>query len=294
MTGLWKKGIALLAAGMILVGLSSCNVFSAMRENAEKAAKIEIQDSPTDIAAAFNAALEEAKKQADELKESVRYKTGRPEILNADGEKAGILNTTADQLAKLIMSSAPGASSSEPDPTDPAGTLLQPLKNEDISLVNVRRNEANERVTDEKGREQSDDEGNAVTRVRVKDNLMTLTLEFVGSAEEDENYKSVPRLDDAVIESIFGKKADKAAVLAAFDVIGDYAEVRDYETAYRVCKIVCEINLDSGVPDYIHFEKNMTVTAKVTGKGRLEEYGELTVRLPLTETINYDYTYFAE
>ena len=294
-----RKMIVFLLIAAMCVSLCSCNVFRTMRENAEKASQIRIADTPDDgeAIALLQKIVADSAGIAEEMKETVSYDAGNPDILSGE-EEAGLLDASAKQLRSLIMENAPGKT--EEALTADDLRLLTKLDAKGALDVSVDRNYGDEKVTDEKGNYVADENGEIVTTKYVSDNILHFTIFYYDTRVTDtvekedgtveEHTEFVPA-DDATIDSVFGEPADKAAVLAAFDTVKDYITVNDYSVAYTNCRIVADVSLDENIVSFVRFEKHMTVTAKATCQGKLADYGDVTVVFPLTKNIGYSFSY---
>ncbi|MBQ6066098.1 MAG: hypothetical protein IJK89_04680 [Clostridia bacterium] len=292
--------VACLLIAAMCLSLCSCNVFKTMRENAERASRIQIAETPDDAQALrlLRELIGECDEMGATVKENVSYKADNPHIYTADGEEAGLLDDAAKQLRDLITANKPGSAENELA----AGELrlMEHLDAAGAPDVRVERNYNDEKVTDEKGNYVADEDGNVVTEKKVADNVLHFTIDYyhtevTGQITKDdgttEDVTEIVPADTAAIESVFGEPADKEAVLAAFEAVADYVTVSDYEIAYTNCQIRSDVDLDESLVSFVRFEKHMTVTAKATCVGKLAEYGEVTVILPLTKTIEYSFDY---
>ena len=291
--------VFLLIAAMCL-SLCSCNVFKTMRENAERASRIRIAETPDDAQAIrlLRELIGECDEMGATVRENVSYKADNPHIHTADGEEAGLLDDSAKQLRDLIMANKPGATSDELAPGELR--LMEHLDAAGALDVRVERNYNDEKITDEKGNYVADEDGNIVTEKKVSDNVLHFTIDYYTTEVTEQITKddgttedvteTVPA-DAATIESVFGEPADKEAVLAAFEAVADYITVSDYEIAYTNCLIRSDVDLDESLVSFVRFEKHMTVTATATCSGKLAEYGEVTVTFPLTKTTEYSFDY---
>ena len=298
-----KKTVRTLVAVMMIAAmcasLCSCNVFRTMRENAEKASKIQIAETPDDekAIALLQEIVSSSAGIAEEMKETVSYDAGNPDIFRGD-EEAGLLDASAKQLRNLIMESKPGKT--EETLTADDLRLLNKLDAKGALDVTVDRNYGEEKVTDEKGNYVADEDGEIVTRKYISDNILHFTISYYDTkvtetVEKDdgttEDVTEIVPADDATVESVFGEPADKDAVLAAFGAVKDYVLLTDYSVAYTNCRIVADVSLDENIVTHVRFEKHMTVTAQATCQGKLADYGDVTVVFPLTKNIEYSFSY---
>ncbi len=298
-----KQKIRVLAAltliAALCLSLCSCNVFRTMRENAEKASQIQIVETPDDeqAIALLQEIVASSAEIADEMKETVSYDAGNPDIYRGD-EEAGLLDASAKQLRNLIMENKPGKT--EETLTADDLRLLNKLDAKGALDVAVDRNYGEEKVTDEKGNYVADENGEIVTQRYVSDNILHFTISYfdtrvTATVEKDdgttEDVTEIVPADAATVESVFGEPADKDAVLAAFDAVKDYIQVTDYSVDYTNCRIVADVSLDENIVSFVRFEKHMTVTAQATCQGALADYGDVTVVFPLTKNIGYSFSY---
>lgn len=297
-----RKTSAILTVVALCMTLSSCSIFKTMRENALEASMQTILESPDEKAVIEKLAAyaDTSVEKALSANESVSYSVNDVQIL-AGEEEAGLLDDSAKQLRNFIMAGNPGSASRDITADDKG--LLSLLGRSDMLSVTMDRNIGSERVTDDKGNVTVDEAGQELTTQFVSDNILHLTLNYFGTevtetkTNEDsttEEITSVIPAEEALVEEVFGKKADKEEVLKAFDATADYLKVNDYELSYTDCKISTDVSLDEELLNFVKFEKNMIVTAKVTGVGKLESYGDLTVTFRLTKTVNYGFTFAAE
>ncbi len=296
-----KTVISFVLITLLALSFSSCSVFKSMRENALNASQTTIYATPEkdQIISEYNALLALSLMDATEIKENVSYSAGKPDVFKA-GEEAGVLDAAANQLKNFIMSANPGSASTVLE--EGADSLLKSLDEAAILNFDFTRNIASENVTDEKGNEAKDEEGNVITETHISDNILHLTFNFfaeetlIGEGVTNENGEAVEETtkiyaEDATIESIFGSLKDKEAVLKNFENVKDYIVVSDYEIAYENCLITSDADLEEGRLNFVNFQKNMKVTAKAEGVGALAQYGEIEVVFNLTLNTNYEFSY---
>lgn len=296
-----KTVISFVLITLLALSFSSCSVFQSMRENALNAAQTTIYATPEkdQIISEYNALLANSLKEATEIKENISYAAGTPDVFKA-GEEAGVLDAAANQLKTFIMSANPGSASTVLEKS--AESLLKSLDEAAVLKFDFTRNIASENVTDAKGNEVADDEGNVITETHISDNTLHLTFNFFAEAsllgegitnEDGDNIVETTMVyaEDATIESIFGTLKDKETVLKNFDVVKDYITVSDYEIAYENCLITSDADLQEGRLNFVNFQKNMKVTAKAEGVGALAQYGEIEVVFNLTLNTNYEFSY---
>ncbi len=300
-----RKGISLLLCLGLAVSLSACSIIRNIKENAAREAETEIFDSPADENAVetYNAALKKTLESCAAVHSDVRFGVRDAEALSPDETGAlTLLNAASKQLTGLIMAEKPGSESKTLPPDEAADTLRKALDAGDVPGLTTDRNYSSEKVTDEAGNELKDENGEAVTERYISDNQLKLTLryyteEVLREAYVDEEGNEVPAeteripAADALIESVFGEAKDKAAILAQFDAIQDYLQVRDYTVSYTDCSVRGEIDLETGLLTHVTFEKNMSVKASVTGVGSLEKLGDFTVALNVNETTDYGFDF---
>lgn len=296
----------IISAALILclaLGFSSCTLFSTMREYSMKASRVDIIPTPEDEAlyAEFNKALENSVSEAVKMDTSVSYNAKNIDVSNAD-DSAKLLNKAAGTINKLILANKPGAKSSTTEPVDLKDTLLENFDAASALSYTASRNTANEAVTNEKGEEMTAEDGTVLREVKIKDNFVKVQFLFYNDvvteeAHTDEEGSDVAEVtervlaDDAAIEAVFGSPADKEAVLAEFDAIRDYIQVKDYTFIYDTCKVSAQTDLAADHVLDVSFEKVMKVTAAAEGVGALADYGELTVTFDVIRNDNYSFTY---
>lgn len=304
-----RTGISVTLCICLILALSSCTIFKSMRENAEKAKQITILDTPAEqsLAALYDSALTESLKVCTKVESSVKYQVKDASV--SEGGSAGkdpaLLDAAAGQLTSLIMQDAPGSENQTLTSAEAGKTMLANLRDPHGAAIEERRNEGQEAVTDEKGNEQSDENGETVTRTFISDNLLELTYRFytetvVTEAYTDEDGNNVDAvserkpIDTADIEAVFGSPRDKAKILSEFDVVKDYLQVRDYTLEYTDSFAKCEVDLESNQLTGVTFEKHMKVSADVIGQGPLADYDSLNVSFTVIETTAYEFHYPVE
>jgi len=299
-----KTVISFVLITLLALSFSSCSVFQSMRENALNASQTTIYATPEkdQIISEYNSLLALSLMDATEIKENVSYSAGKPDVFKA-GEEAGVLDAAANQLKNFIMSANPGSASTVLE--EGADSLLKSLDEAAVLNFDFTRNIATENVTDEKGNEAKDEDGNVITETRISDNILHLTFNFFATepltgegvtnenGEADTEATTTIYAETATIENIFGSLKDKEAVLKNFENIKDYIVVSDYEIAYENCIITSDADLEEGRLNFVNFQKNMKVTAKAEGVGALAEYGEIEVVFNLTLNTNYEFSYAA-
>lgn len=300
----FKTVISFVLITLLALSFSSCSVFQSMRENALNASQTTIYATPEkdQIISEYNSLLALSLMDATEIKENVSYSAGKPDVFKA-GEEAGVLDAAANQLKNFIMSANPGSASTVLE--EGADSLLKSLDEATVLNFDFSRNIATENVTDEKGNEAKDEDGNVITETRISDNILHLTFNFFATepltgegvtnenGEADTEATTTIYAETATIESVFGSLKDKEAVLKNFENIKDYIVVSDYEIAYENCIITSDADLEEGRLNFVNFQKNMKVTAKAEGVGALAEYGEIEVVFNLTLNTSYEFSYAA-
>lgn len=296
-----KTVISFVLITLLALSFSSCSVFQSMRENALNASQTTIYATPEkdQIISEYNSLLALSLMDATEIKENVSYSAGKPDVFKA-GEEAGVLDAAANQLKNFIMSANPGSSSTVLE--EGADSLLKSLDEAAVLEFDFTRNIASENVTDEKGNEAKDEDGNVITETHISDNILHLTFNFFTEAsllgegvtnEEGDHIVETTMVyaEDATIESVFGSLKDKETVLKNFENVKDYIVVSDYEIAYENCIITSDADLEEGRLNFVNFQKNMKVTAKAEGVGALAQYGEIEVVFNLTLNTSYEFSY---
>lgn len=299
----FRTTLAILLILCLALSLSSCSLFKTMREYSKKASEIEILPSPEDagLYAAFNTALDNSVAQAVKMDSSTSYNVKDTKAENETGS-AELFSKASGTLNKLILANAPGAQSATAEPASLTGTLLEKFDVASALSYKTSRNTANESVTDEKGEEVTNENGEVLKETVIKDNLATVEFLFYNDtvteeAHTDEEGNDVAEVtersfaSDADIETVFGSPANKEAVLAEFDAVKDYVKVNDYSFTYDTCKVTAEMDLTAETVSSVSFEKVMLVTASVTGLGALENCGDMTVTFRLIKTDAYSFTF---
>lgn len=297
-----KSLISVFAVAMLLMSLSSCSVFKTMRENALESSKKVILSSPDEkeVISELNKSVKASIEKSLSASEDISYSVNDISVLSGD-EKAGLLSDSAKQIKNLIMAGKPGAASRDIKDNDIG--LLSSLDNVNYISFEMNRNINVEKVTDEKGNAITNENGEEITTEYIGDNILHLVFNFfkteVTETNIDENgdtqeITTVLGLEDSDIEKTFGEKADKETVLEEFKSVSEYINVKDYSISYSDCKISSDLSLDEGLVNFVKFDKNMIITADVSGTGVLEKYGDMTVTFKLTKTTNYSFTFAAE
>lgn len=310
----FKTIISFMLITLFALSFSSCSIFENMRQNALEASQTTIYATPEEaqLIEQYNEILVASIDKAEVIKENVSYSAGKPDVLKGE-EEAGVLDAAANQLKTFIMSANPGSSEAfvkgapeGAEAKDIAASLLAKIDEASVLGLEFNRNIAVENVTDAKGNNLLDDDGNAITEEKIKDNILHLTFNYftneisaIGEAVTNENGEAVEETtviyaEDATIESIFGSNKDKETVLKNFEAVKDYIVVSDYEIEYKNCFVTTDADIENEAVSFINFQKNMTVTAKAEGVGSLASYGEIVVVFDLTMTTSYEFTYPSE
>lgn len=310
----FKTVISFMLITLLALSFSSCSVFENMRQNALEASQTTIYATPEEaqLIAQYNEILASSIEKAASIKENVSYSAGSPKVLK-DGEDAGVLNAASKQLKTFIMSAKPGSAEAfvkgAPEGAtakDIAQSLIAKIDEASVLGLEFNRNIAVENVTDGKGNNLLDEDGNTITEEKIKDNVLHLTFNYftnelsaLGEGTTNENGEAIEETtviyaEDATIESIFGSVKDKETVIKNFEAVKDYIVVSDYEIEYRNCFVTTDMDIEEETVPFINFQKNMTVTAKAEGVGALASYGEIVVTFDLTMTTRYEFTYPAE
>lgn len=287
--------IAVVAVLGLLFSLSGCNVFSAMRQNAELAAQTTLLDDPDDATAfeELNAYINAAFDNAEAINEDVSYNADGISV-KKDGEEAGLLNDAANTVKGLIMNGNPGKSSRAIENRDDAG-LLGKIDQTSALDYEITRNQESEALTDENENELTDENGDVETTIKTVDNGLNFdikyyTTEITTDENGEENETHTPG-EAKVIEAVFGEQADKDTILAEFNCLADYITVSDYTTEYADCRITASVDMSTGEVQSVEFSKGILVKATVIGVGSLADYGEMTVEFTVTKTVSYSFSY---
>lgn len=82
---------------------------------------------------------------------------------------------------------------------------------------------------------------------------------------------------------------EKEGILKELEKASNYMVVNSFEIAFTPCKIAAGFNAVNDQMVYATFDKNMVITANVTFKGALAEYGTLIVEFPCTSQLTYNF-----
>ncbi len=92
----------------------------------------------------------------------------------------------------------------------------------------------------------------------------------------------------ASVEKAFTVR-EKDGILKEFEKASNYLTVNSFDIAFTPCKISAGFNAVNDQMTYATFEKNMIITANVTFKGALAEYGTVIVEFPCTSSLTYNF-----
>ena len=92
----------------------------------------------------------------------------------------------------------------------------------------------------------------------------------------------------ASVEKAFTVR-EKDGILKEFEKASNYLTVNSFDIAFAPCKISAGFNAVNDQMTYATFEKNMIITANVTFKGALAEYGTVIVEFPCTSSLTYNF-----
>ena len=295
----------LLAAGMIY-SLSSCSLFSSIRKRVEEANNTTLAATPEedDVVSHFNGLLKSSVERSDKITEKTEYKLNGLNIKKADGSDAEALGKSAGILKKMVAEKKPGKAEREITDKNVTDTLLADVEADLLLDSEFSRNTRVVDVTEENGKEVSNENGEAVTEIKITDNILKTVFKYFKDVKDENGTTETPEegetavepttrifADDDVIKQVFGEQADKEAVLAHFDCIKNYVTVVDYEIKNGSCQISSDVDLVASDLADISFSQQMTVTAHVKGVGELEKYGDLTVTVELEKLVSYSFAY---
>ncbi|MCH5198002.1 MAG: hypothetical protein J1E34_03750 [Oscillospiraceae bacterium] len=284
----------------LMMSLSSCEMIKNIKERARLASELKILDSPEDSALAdeFALALKGALEKNEGITEVVRIGVNKPSV-EADGSEADILKSAANMLKNLIVTDNLGSPEREITPDMISETLLKNIENADILSASSTRNTRNEPVTDENGKEVTNENGEVVKEKVVYDNLLNIIFNFytentvteTNENGEEKEVKEIIPADSDIIEKYFGNLPDKKDMISEFDVIKEYFQINDYDVEYTDCRIQVQTDMDADELTFVSYLKNFKVTASVTGVGPFSEMGEITVTFTGTENTTYNFKY---
>ena len=92
----------------------------------------------------------------------------------------------------------------------------------------------------------------------------------------------------ASVEKAFTVR-EKDGILKEFEKASNYLTVNSFDIAFAPCKISAGFNAVNDQMTYATFEKNMIITANVTFKGALADYGTVIVEFPCTSSLTYNF-----
>ena len=92
----------------------------------------------------------------------------------------------------------------------------------------------------------------------------------------------------ASVEKAFTVR-EKDGILKEFEKASNYLTVNSFDIAFAPCKILAGFNAVNDQMTYATFEKNMIITANVTFKGALADYGTVIVEFPCTSSLTYNF-----
>ncbi len=92
----------------------------------------------------------------------------------------------------------------------------------------------------------------------------------------------------ASVEKAFTVR-EKDGILKEFEKASNYLTVNSFDIAFAPCKISAGFNAVNDQMTYATFEKNMIITAIVTFKGVLADYGTVIVEFPCTSSLTYNF-----
>lgn len=304
-----KSVTAILLIAATIYAFSSCTLFSSIRKRVEDANNTTLATTPEegDVVSHFNGLLKASVERADKINENTEYKFNGMNIKEADDSDAGALGKSATMLRKMVAEKNPGRAERTIEDKNISDTLLDGIDPEKLLDVEYSRNTRVANVTNEKGNEIEDENGEVVTEIKITDNILKTVFKYFKDIKDENGTTAEPEegetaaepttrifADDDTIKDVFGEQADKTEVLANFDCIKNYITVVDYEIAYGSCEIRSDIELVASDLSDISFTQPMTVTAHVKGVGALAEYGDLTVTLEITKNVSYSFVYPSE
>ena len=279
-----KRTVAVLLALCLLLTLSSCSMLARIKENARKNAEKVMLETPEEGALPdlVAAAVEKSFATAHGVTASSSARAGRPEVTGSGD--VSVLDAGADMLKKLILDAGVGEKAHPV--TSAEETLLAGLDLNGAKALRVDRHTQEESVTDENGREVTDEEGKVLTVPKLSDNLLQITADYFTR----EGDASVPA-DDALLEAVFGPKRDKDSLLEKAAVWEGYLADLDYTFTYLEPRVEATLDLENGRLESAVFYKSVRVTLTGTGVGALAHCGALTVVFDLNEETAYDFDY---
>lgn len=286
-----KKTTALLLA-LLMLSLSACSMLQNIKENAKKNAEKTILDTPTDdsLFAVWDDAVKNSFETCHQATVHTSMDIGRPHV-TGDAD-VGLLDAAAGIVKDMIADGAPGDETQKVETV--TGTELEGYDPSLAPEVKTERNTMDEAVTDEDGKELTDEEGEVIREKKVSDNFLKATFCYYTVKEPAEGEEGEPEYipaDEALLISVFGEKRDKNEVLSHFDVVGKYFTDIDYTFAYLDPEVRCELDLDAKRFRNIEFNKIIRVTATAKCVGPLEKCGTVTITFDLDEKTAYTFDY---
>ena len=82
---------------------------------------------------------------------------------------------------------------------------------------------------------------------------------------------------------------EKEAIIKEFEKASNYMVLNSFEIAFTPCKISAGFNAVNDQMTYATFDKNMVITANITFKGALSQYGTVIVEFPCTSQLTYNF-----
>ncbi len=304
-----KTAVSVLLAAGVVCSLSSCTLFSSVRKRVEEANNTTLAETPEEesIISHFNGLLANSVERAEKITEKTEYSLNGLNIEKADGSDADALGKSADILKKLTAEKNPGRTEREITDKQISDTLLADVETDMLLDCEFSRNTRTVNVTEENGKEVSNENGENVTEIKITDNILKTVFKYFKDIADENGTTAEPAegetaaepttrvfADDSVITAVFGEQADRDAVLAHFECIKNYVTVTGYEIKNGSCQIRSDIELTVSELSDVEFCRPMTVTAHVKGVGSLEKYGDLTVTLEIEKRVTYSFSYAVE
>ncbi|MBQ7688136.1 MAG: hypothetical protein IJT27_02845 [Clostridia bacterium] len=303
MKNVLKKGLSVSLCIVILFSLSSCSLIEKIKELKNK----ELLPTPeaSDILPLYNTSLTNALAECENISCSVQFNVYDVNV-TSDSENAEIdlLDNAGKQLSTMILANKPGFSDETITADEADKTLLRSFEASDMLELNFDRTMKEEKLLNKWGKEIKDENGEPITEIKAVDNTVKVMFNYytdtvITEATTDAEGNAVDAVtqrefaESEMIEQFFGEPHDKDAILAEFDSVKDYIQVNDYTFEYTDCKIESNIDMEFKLLQNVSYEKNMLVTASVTGVGSLAQLGDFTVTFNLREENAYSFK-FAE
>ena len=293
-----KRFVSLALTAAVLLSLSSCTFFRNMREYMENARNVALLPTPADdeLPDVYRAALETSVRECTKIDENTSLSVNDIEVSDGAGDRdIGLLRDSAKQLAAFIMRNHPGSASKEYTAANAQSSLLYAVLSGQFIQTASERDIAVVPVTDEKGNAVTDENGEPVNEETFAGNDLRIFFRMYEQTPAADGEEEAPETrviaDAAAIEAVFGPAREKAAVLEACASVKDYLQVTDYTFEYRDCFVKAALDMETNrIPD-VTFEKNLAVTAEITGAGPLADYGAFTVTFTLNEKTAYTFQY---